>query len=107
MTVDEALQQGQAPLLEAALRRVCFEATQGGDTGSQARQVLQNFKQNLLVAGRKSALSAMFFEADAQQLAASVDGYLRSSPDATSTEPCPKIIIAPHAGHIYSGATAG
>ena len=107
MTVDEALQQGHAPLLEAALRRVCFEATQGGDAGSQARQTLHNFKQNLLLAGRKSALSAMFFEADAPQLAASVDGYLRSAPAAAQAQPCPKIIIAPHAGHIYSGATAG
>ena len=95
MTVDEALQQGQIALLEGALRRVCFEATQGGAAGSQAQQVLQNFKQNLLSAGRKSALSAMFFEADARQLAASVDGYLRSAPAAAPTQPCPKIIIAP------------
>jgi MEMO1 family protein len=104
MTVDEALQQGQIALLEGALRRVCFEATQGGAAGQQARLTLQNFKQNLLSAGRKSALSATFFEADALQLADQVDAYLQAAPASTDLS---KIIIAPHAGHIYSGQTAG
>jgi MEMO1 family protein len=104
MTVDEALKSGQIGLLEAALRRVSFESTLPSAAGQQAAQILQNFKNNLLTAGRPSALSATFFEADAQQLASNVDAYLQAAPASSQL---PKIIIAPHAGHIYSGQTAG
>ncbi len=105
MTVDEALRSGQLGLLEAALRRVSFESTHPTAAGQQALQTLHHFKQNLLQAVRESALIATFFVANAQALAQSVDGYLQA-PTAPASAP-PKIIIAPHAGHIYSGATAG
>ena len=107
MTVDEALRSGHTGLLEAALRRVCFEATLSGASGQQAQASLQNFKQNLLSSRRKSALSATFFEADPNQLARSVDGYVHQDRAITAKAACPKIIIAPHAGHIYSGSVAG
>ncbi len=106
MTVDEALRSGHIGLLEAALRRVSFESTQASYAGLQALQTLHNFKQNLLQARRESALSATFFAADAQQLAASVDSFLQATP-APSHSALPKIIIVPHAGHVYSGQTAG
>jgi MEMO1 family protein len=104
MTVDEALKSGQIGLLEAALRKVSFESTLPSEKGQQAAHILQNFKQDLLLAVRKSALSATFFEADAQRLASNVDIYLQAPPALSQL---PKIIIAPHAGHIYSGQTAG
>lgn len=106
MTVDEALKSGQIGLLEAALRRVSFESTLPSATGQQAAHLLQNFKQNLLQASRESALSATFFVANAEQLAGSVDQLLQWDAVLPSDSP-PKIIIAPHAGHIYSGQTAG
>ncbi len=106
MTVDEALRSGQIGLLEAALRRVSFESTQHSAAGQQALQTLHNFKQNLLQAVRPSSLSATFFVADAQQLASQVDGFLQATPAPQCSRP-PKIIIAPHAGHVYSGQTAG
>lgn len=105
MTVDEALRSGQLGLLEAALSRVCFEATAPGAAGQNALSTLRLFQQNLLSASRKSALSALFFEANPDQLARSIDHYCHFP--AGSAMPLPKIIIAPHAGHIYSGATAG
>jgi MEMO1 family protein len=117
MTVDEALRSGQLGLLEAALRRVSYESTHPTAAGQQALQTLHDFKQNLLQAVRESALSATFFVADAEQLASSVDQCLQKNlPTNLSTlsvdlaavnSAPPKIIIVPHAGHVYSGATAG
>ena len=49
-------------------------------------------------------VAGMFYPADAGQLAAGVDASLaRAAPGALS----PKAVIAPHAGHIYSGDIAG
>lgn len=106
MTVDEALRTGQMGLLEAALRRVCYESTLPSETGQRAKQLLVNFQHDLRIAARPSALSGSFYEADAARLAASVDGHLKETTIASSSA-LPKIIIAPHAGHIYSGQTAG
>ncbi len=106
MTIDEALRQGQVSVLEAALRRVCYESTLPAAAGQQAVQVLRHFRQNLYQAQRESVLSATFFVADASQLARSVDAFLQAAPAPRVGAP-PKIIIAPHAGHIYSGQTAG
>jgi MEMO1 family protein len=104
MTVDEALRSGQLALLEAAIRRVSYESTLGGAQHAQAQQILRDLDLNLRAALRKSALSALFFEADSKQLAASIDRNLAAP---QSQDAVPKIIIAPHAGHIYSGGTAG
>ena len=55
---------------------------------------------------RPSALAGTFMQADPTALAREVDHYLASEP-ATAPGVCPKVLIAPHAGHIYSGRTAG
>lgn len=68
---------------------------------------------------RRPALAGTFYEADAQRLAAMVGACLepeaarqdaakqRSAEPGGSASPAPKLLIAPHAGHIYSGRTAG
>ncbi|MCP4330698.1 MAG: AmmeMemoRadiSam system protein B [Alphaproteobacteria bacterium] len=53
---------------------------------------------------RPPAIAGTFFPADAGPLAASVDGHLAQSAAAEYT---PKAIIAPHAGHVFSGPIAG
>lgn len=108
MTVDEALRNGQVGLLEAALRRVSFESTLPSTAGLQAQQTLHDFKQNLLSAQRKPALSATFYVASPEELITQVDAHLHQGKPAPSlSQVCPKILIAPHAGHVYSGDTAG
>jgi MEMO1 family protein len=106
MTVDEALRTGQTGLLEAALRRVCYESTLHSDTGQRAARTLRDFQHDLRYATRPSALSGSFYESEAGQLASSVDQHLNLPSSAAHIAP-PKIIIAPHAGHVYSGRTAG
>ena len=55
---------------------------------------------------RPSPLAGTWYEADPQALARSVDGYLAAAklPDLPGEVIA---VIAPHAGHIYSGAVAG
>jgi MEMO1 family protein len=51
-----------------------------------------------------AAIAGLFYPADSAQLAASVDAHLaRARPLALE----PKAVIAPHAGHVYSGDIAG
>lgn len=52
---------------------------------------------------RQAAVAGQFYTADPGQLAAEVDALLAA---AEGDDPCPKAVIAPHAGHIYSGAVA-
>lgn len=52
---------------------------------------------------RAAAVAGQFYPGDTKQLVADVDAMLA---DARSQAPCPKIIVAPHAGYIYSGAIA-
>jgi AmmeMemoRadiSam system protein B len=54
---------------------------------------------------RPAAVAGTFYPADAQELAQAVDGMLGKAtrrPDA----PCPKALIVPHAGLVYSGPIA-
>lgn len=53
---------------------------------------------------RPPAVAGSFYPGDPATLAASVDRLLAAVP-ATSGRP-PKVLIVPHAGYIYSGATA-
>lgn len=53
---------------------------------------------------RPPAVAGSFYPGDPAALAASVDRLLAAFP-ATSGAP-PKVLIVPHAGYIYSGATA-
>jgi len=51
-----------------------------------------------------AGVAGMFYPADPDQLAAGVDASLAK---AAPQELAPKAVIAPHAGHIYSGDIAG
>lgn len=52
---------------------------------------------------RSAAVAGTFYPGDQQELISLVDGMLNA---AKTSEPCPKVIIAPHAGYIYSGTVA-
>lgn len=52
---------------------------------------------------RAPAVAGTFYSGNRQELADSVDAMLS---EAKTADPSPKVIIAPHAGHIYSGAIA-
>jgi len=52
---------------------------------------------------RSAAVAGTFYPGNPQELTLSVDSMLDA---VKSEEPCPKVIIAPHAGYIYSGAVA-
>ena len=53
---------------------------------------------------RPAAIAGLFYPRDANVLRESVQGYIDAAPDSTLT---PKALVAPHAGTIYSGPTAG
>ena len=52
---------------------------------------------------RLPAVAGTFYPSNDDVLSSSVDAMLRNS---TNDLPCPKVIIAPHAGHVYSGQIA-
>jgi len=52
---------------------------------------------------RAAAVAGQFYPADAAQLASELDSMLGDAAGGTS---CPKAIVAPHAGYIYSGPVA-
>jgi MEMO1 family protein len=56
---------------------------------------------------RRPAVAGTFMQASPELLAQEVDHYLQSDAALDLASACPKVLIAPHAGHIYSGRTAG
>ena len=52
---------------------------------------------------RSPAVAGTFYPKDRQQLIEVVDTLLDED---SLSQPCPKVIIAPHAGYIYSGYVA-
>jgi AmmeMemoRadiSam system protein B/AmmeMemoRadiSam system protein A len=52
---------------------------------------------------RAAAVAGQFYAGDATQLQQDVDAMLTR---ASTPVPCPKALVAPHAGFIYSGSTA-
>ncbi len=52
---------------------------------------------------RNAAVAGTFYPGEQQSLSKLVDTLLEQ---AHCDEPCPKVIIAPHAGYIYSGSVA-
>jgi AmmeMemoRadiSam system protein B len=54
---------------------------------------------------RPPAVAGTFYPGDAAALRAAVNGYLGD--EAAGDAAAPKALIAPHAGYVYSGATAG
>lgn len=53
---------------------------------------------------RQAAVAGMFYPEDSAQLAEQVDGFL--STVSASPAGCPKALIVPHAGYVYSGTVA-
>jgi AmmeMemoRadiSam system protein B len=53
---------------------------------------------------RPAAVAGMFYEGDARALQKSVDDMLARAERGSG--PSPKVIVVPHAGHIYSGPIA-
>ena len=53
---------------------------------------------------RPAAVAGMFYPAQPSELTATVDALLAGA--KPSRRPAPKVLIAPHAGYIYSGSTA-
>jgi MEMO1 family protein len=53
---------------------------------------------------RHPAVAGLFYPADPERLAATVDGMLAAA--GRVAEPCPLALIAPHAGYQFSGAVA-
>ncbi len=54
---------------------------------------------------RPAAVAGTFYPGEPKQLAAEVDRLVEAAP--TGTGACPKALIVPHAGYIYSGPIAG
>ncbi len=52
------------------------------------------------------AWAGQFYEADPARLAAELDGFFRDAGASTAGAGRPAVLIAPHAGYVYSGATA-
>ncbi|MBC7434637.1 MAG: AmmeMemoRadiSam system protein B [Bdellovibrionales bacterium] len=68
----------------------------------------REFEAKLASTQRPPAIASSFYSGDAMQLRRNVEGYLHaaSSGMPRSLLQQPKVLIAPHAGHMYSGATA-
>ena len=52
---------------------------------------------------RNAAVAGQFYEDDGRRLEAVVDGMLA---EVKTSAPCPKVLVAPHAGYVYSGPVA-
>ena len=57
-----------------------------------------------MITTRPPAVAGMFYPGTASELAATVDQLLADAPEIALDQP--KALIVPHAGYIYSGATA-
>src|ERR1700712_4734846 len=58
-----------------------------------------------MITTRPPAVAGTFYPADPAELATMVEGFLREAPAPKTATP--KVIIAPHAGYVYSGSIAG
>ena len=54
---------------------------------------------------REPAVAGFFYPGDEDALSRGVDAYLAEVP-AAETRVCPKALIVPHAGFVYSGPIA-
>lgn len=59
-----------------------------------------------MTALRPAAVAGMFYPADATELSRQIAAFLAEVPPADPAAPLPKVLIAPHAGYIYSGPVA-
>jgi hypothetical protein len=90
--------------VERARRRGEYLAT----IAPQAQAMCREFEAKLAAAQRPPAIAASFYSADAGQLRRDIESYLHAAASGMprSLLQQPKVLIAPHAGHVYSGATA-
>lgn len=76
----------------------------------QARELAAELERRYLQRQRPAALAGRFYAAQAGALAAQVDALLaqahRELPTSLPLGRCPKVLVLPHAGHVYSGAMA-
>ena len=108
---DDVAVQGNLARSEFAVGRVERARRRGeylATLAPQAQAMCREFEASLARAQRPSAIASTFFSADAGQLRRDIEGYLHaaSSGMPRSLLQQPKVLIAPHAGHVYSGATA-
>lgn len=85
--------------IEPARRRVAYWATRVSEAGVMG----QEFIANLHELARPPAVAGRFYSALVAELRQDVDAKLSAHPTLARQ---PKVLIAPHAGHIYSGAMA-
>ena len=90
--------------IERARRRADYLAS----VTPQARGMSQEFESKLAAARRPAAIASTFYPADPAQLRSGVEACLHAAASGLPRSMLhrPKVLIAPHAGHIYSGATA-
>ncbi|GLQ29564.1 AmmeMemoRadiSam system protein B [Litoribrevibacter albus] len=55
---------------------------------------------------RQPAVAGSFYPDDSQQLSAMIAQFMDSAIESEPISRCPKMLISPHAGYIYSGAVA-
>lgn len=55
---------------------------------------------------RPAAIAGQFYEGNPERLSASVARFMAGAAAADAAVAAPKAVIAPHAGHVYSGACA-
>jgi AmmeMemoRadiSam system protein B len=55
---------------------------------------------------RPPAVAGFFYPASATELRRDVQGFLAGAEPLAAAEPVPKVLIAPHAGYVYSGPIA-
>lgn len=55
---------------------------------------------------RPAAVAGMFYPADPTELARQIAAFLAAVPPAAADAAVPKVLIAPHAGYVYSGPVA-
>ncbi len=90
--------------VERARRRSAYMAT----TAPQGQALWSELQGRLAAAQRPTAIASSFYAADPARLRSDVEGYLHAAASGVprSLLQQPKVLIAPHAGHVYSGATA-
>jgi AmmeMemoRadiSam system protein B len=81
-----------------------FQGIVVGCRGQERTDVLNAQQEVMMTSTRPPAVAGSFYSADAKQLHALISSLLRAVPNSSGD--CPKAIIVPHAGYIYSGAIA-
>ena len=81
-------------MMSALIRRLSFISKSAVMTALDSARV------------RPAAVAGLFYPRDRAELTATVDALLERAPQSASGAPVPKLLIAPHAGYVYSGSIA-